>query len=480
LEQSDQEDLRLSLYLLVALSLLFALRALAGWRRGLVLMVILAALQDPLRKLVPGTPGWLVLATVPVFAAALVSCMLRTRRFWSDFRLGYPHIANSILLLAALSVPAAWLSATYSDGSWMMTLIGAFSYSVIFLSVITGFHYPRRLPELRTLLATYCIAHGLMLTGSIFEYIGWFKDSGLIGSEALGFEWVRRHSGYSVDMIAGFYRSPDVMGWHAAAVSMLTIVLAQASKGRRRLGWSLLCILALAALLMCGRRKMVYMVPVFLAGLGWIYWQAGKSSRVIALLGLIILPVGAAWLVGDQIAEDTSNIRYYSQTSDETMDRLEQHGFESLLGTYEQTGFFGAGLGVATPGVHHLDIERPRAWQESGTSRVLVELGVMGAFGMLLVMATIVFSVWRVTINQLRTRAASAPYAAGLFAFFLANVGSLVVSGQILADPFIAAFLGLLVGMNLSLPRLQAAERQSSQAPRPSEPQPIAGRRVFS
>ena len=469
----------MSLYLLVGLSLLFALRALFGWRRGIALMIVLAAIQDPLRKLVPGTPGWLVLATVPVFAAALLSSMMRTRRFWGEFRSRYPHVANSMLLLAALSLPAAWLSATYSEGSWMMTVIGAFSYSVIFLAVLAGFHYPSRSFDVRTVLSTYCIAHGLMLTGSVLEYLQWFPDSQVIGSESLGFEWVRRHSGYAVNMIAGFYRSPDVMGWHAAAVSMLGIVLAQTSRGRKRMGWTLLVILALSALLLCGRRKMVYMVPVFLTALGWIYWQAGKTSRILALTGLILLPIGAAWLVGDQISEDTSNVRYYSQTTDETLDRLEQHGFGSLAATYKQTGFFGAGLGVATPGVHHLDIERPRAWQESGTSRVLVELGVLGAFGMLLVMATIVLGVWKSTIEQLRLRAPTAPYAAGLFAFFLANVGSLVVSGQILADPFIAAFLGLLVGLNLSVVRAHAIDRQPGPVAQPRDLSPrLAGSRV--
>jgi len=215
----------------------------------------------------------------------------------------------------------------------------------------------------------------------------------------------------------------------------------------------------LAALLMCGRRKMVYMLPVFLVALAWIHWQAGRSSRILAIIGLMLLPVGAAWLVGDAINEETSNIRYYAESSSETFDRLEAHGFKSVAETYRQTGFFGQGLGFATPGVHHLEVQRPRAWQESGTSRVLVELGVPGALGMAHVMFTLVFSLWSVTVRQLRRQAPAAPYAAGLFAFFLANVGSLVVSGQILADPFIAAFLGLIVGMNLAVSRSRPAEK---------------------
>lgn len=466
------------LYVLVGLSLLFALRALVGWRSGIALMVLLAAVQDPLRKFVPGTPGWLALATVPVFLAALLSSGLRNRQWWSGFRAAYPSISTSILIFALLCVPAAVISSGYGEDAWMLALIGAFSYAVILLAVVAGYHYARNLAEMRKLLGWYCVVHGLALTGGIMDYLHWFPGWDALGSRALGFEWVRRNAGYSVDMIAGFYRSPDVMGWHAAAVAMISLLLAATAHGRRRLGWSVVGALAVAALLLCGRRKMVYMLPVFMVALAWIYWQAGRASRVLPILGLVLFPLFTAWLVGDKLSEESSNIRYYSESSSETLERLEVHGFGSLVETYKQTGFFGAGLGVATPGARHLKVNRPRAWQESGTSRVLVELGVPGALGMLAVMAAIVFNLWRVTLRQLQLRSLVAPYAVGLLAFFLANVGSLVVSGQILADPFIAAFLGLLVGMNLSVVRLGTAPSRKSQTPAqvPAAPRPTAAR----
>lgn len=464
----------MTLYLLVGLSVLFALRALVGWRTGIALMVLLAALQDPMRKLVPGTPGWLALATVPVFAAALLSSSLRTRHWWGDFRAAYPSIAISMLALALLCIPAAMLSLGYGAGAWMLVVIGVFSYAVIFVAIVAGFHYPRKLPEMRKLLGWYCIVHGIALSGAVLEYLNWFPGWDALGSRALGFEWVRRHEGYNVDMIAGFYRSADVMGWHAAAVSMISLVLAATARGRRRIGWGLVGVLAVAALLLCGRRKMVYMLPVFLLALAWIYWQAGRAGRVLPILGLLLLPLGAAWFVGDKLSEDSSNIRYYSESSSQALERLEAHGFSSLADTYRQTGFFGAGLGVATPGSRHLQVERPRTWQESGTSRVLVELGAPGALGMFAVMAAIVFNLWRVTLRQLHGRTPAAPYAVGLLAFFLANVGSLVVSGQILADPFIASFLGFLVGMNLSVARVGELAKPpvagAADAPAPMHP----------
>jgi len=258
-------------------------------------------------------------------------------------------------------------------------------------------------------------------------------------------------------MISGFYRSSDGMGWHAAAVAMLSLVLARTGKGSSRIAWVALACFAMAALLLCGRRKMVYMLPVFFLALAWVYWQAGRAAQVMALMGFALIPALSVFVVGDLIGEQSANIRYYrgEGLSESAMESIGANGFKSVWYTYSDYGFFGAGLGTATPGSQHLKVERPRVWQESGTSRIMVELGVPGSLGFLLVMAAIVYSVWNVTISQAKLKSPQSPYAAGLLAFFVANVGSLAVSGQGRADPFIAAFLGFLVGLSLSVVRLR-------------------------
>lgn len=447
----------MALFVLLGLIVLFSLRALVGWRKGILLMIVLAAVQDPLRKLVPGTPGWLVLATAPVFVSAVLASAVRTRHWWVEFRQHFPQIGKSLQLLALLSMPAALISATYGSGSWMLTLLGAFSYSILFFGMIAGYHYARSLPELRRLFAVYCVVHGVMLLGGILESFGYLSDWRTIGTEALGYDWIRWGWGYTVNMIAGFYRSSDVMGWHAAAVFMLCLLLAMTSKGRHRNFWIGLSLIAITALLLCGRRKMVFMLPVFVVSLVFIYWQAGRSKTVAAALGLFLIPAFGVWMASDSIlSEQSANIRYYrGEGVDETiLSRIEGHGFRSVVETFRQSGFLGEGLGTATPGSHHLKVERPRVWQESTSSRIMVELGVPGMIGFILVIVSIMSGLWRETIRQLRARVPQGMYAAGLLAFFLANVGSLTVSGQILSDPFIAAFLGFLVGLTLSLSRL--------------------------
>lgn len=433
-----------------------AVRALAGWRTGILVMIALAAVQDPLRKLVPGTPGWLVLLTAPVFVAVVIGSASQRRGWWTDFRREHKSIAEALILLCVLALPAAAMSATYSNGSWKLTLLGAFSYSVIFLGMIAGFHFARGERDLRRLLVAYALLHGFMLLGGVLEYLHMFSGSRVIGSRALGYEWIRWGHGYTVDMISGFYRSADVMGWHAAAVAMVSLILASTSSGTRRWTWLGLSVLGLVALLLCGRRKMVYMLPIFLLSFGFIFWQAGRAGRVIALMGFLAIPLAGVAVVGDWIGEGSANIRYYrgEGLQQHAWESIRGQGFSTMIETYRQNGVLGAGLGFATPGSHHIAAARPRIWQESTSSRVLVELGVPGAIGFLLVMLTIALKLWRIVRSQLRTHAALSVYLGGLVAFFMANVGSLVVSGQILADPFIAAFLGFLVGVALSIPRL--------------------------
>lgn len=454
----------MALYVLLGLSALFSCVAFARWRWGLLLMILLAAVQDPLRKLVPGAPGWLVLATAPVFLATVVSAIAHTRGWWAGFSRPYPKIARALVLLIPLCAPAAIISLTYGPGSWLFTLFGAFSYSLLFLAVVAGFHYPRDLRMLRRLLAVYCLVNAVMLSGGLLEYLKWFPDWRILGTDALGYTWVRWGSGYTVDMLAGFYRSADVMGWHAAAVCLLSLVLALSGKGARRYGWLLVSAFAVVALLLCGRRKMVYMLPVFALGLLWLYWQAGRAARAATLLVLLMIPLGSVLVVGDWVSEDSANMRYYSGQGlkFDAAESIQGQGFNAVWTTFQQSGFFGGGLGFATPGGHNLAAARPRAWQESAPSRIMFELGVPGTLGFLAVMVSLLLAMLRATLGQLRAHTPQAPYAAGLMAFFLANVGSLTVSGQILADPFIASFLGILVGVVLATPRLpELARRQA-------------------
>lgn len=438
---------------LLALSMSAALSLLtfARWRLCILTMTVMTVAQDPLRKLAPGAPGYFALLTAPILLAAVAGLVTSRRGWWTEFRRAQPAAARGFGYLALACIPAAMISATYGAGSWIYTLLGVASYGTVLMSMVLGFHLLRSESELRRVLAVYCLITVVMLSGGWLQYSGAFEGWRILGSDALGMNWIRYRDGYIVDLIGGFYRTPDVMGWHAAACTMLALLLGMTSRGWRRLMWLVVAIAAAGALLICGRRKMVFMLPLFVLAVLWMYYQSGRAGRIVSLVGLLLLPLAGVLVFVDYLGgEQSAFLRYYSEGSLETFDRIEDHGFGAVLGTLKQTGFFGGGLGFATPGAHQLPIPHPRTWQESGPSRIMFELGVPGLVAFAALIGVLIAGAWRSTQAVLRRRARSAPYAVGMFGFFLCNAGSLVVSGQILGDPFIAAFIGLSLGMVLA------------------------------
>lgn len=442
------------LYALIGLIALGSLLALERWRYGLYVVVMIAAIQDPVRKLIPGAPGYLVMATAPLLVMVIISLISHRSSWWREIAWRFPAIDRAMQIFIIACLPAIAISATYGPGSWMLTVLGILSYGTLLMLIVVGYHFPRRIDDIRKFLGFYCIVSAVMLIGGPMQYLGLWPDSLLLGTKAMEMDWIRYGTGYIVNMIAGFYRSPDVMGWHAAAVVMLSMILAMTARNTRRWLWLLLGAAAVIALLLCGRRKMVYMIPAFVVAIAALQLMAGGHKKVLARLGMVMIPLAALWLGRVWMGEDAEQIRYYTDNPKDTGVQLQRHGFDSLITTYDQAGFFGSGMGVATPGSHHLQVARPRVWQESGPSRVMVELGVPGLLALIFLLATILRTAWRVTRQHLRANSPVAGYALGLFAFFVANVSGLVVSGQILADPFVGAFLGLSVGMVLSLARV--------------------------
>lgn len=443
----------MAFYLLMLMVILGCVRGLMDWRSAVYAMVLIAALQDPLRKLIPGSPGWLVMATAPVLMVATLQMMLSQPLWWSTFRANYPGVAGAMSWLCLACVPAALISATYGPGSWLLTLLGAFSYGVLLMAIVVGYHLPLSITALRRVLGFYCVVSALMLTGGFLEYQGIGRGNPLIGTAELGMEWIRYSGDYTVKLIAGFYRSPDVMGWHAATTVMISFVLAWTARGSARWWWALLGAFAVGALLLCGRRKMVFMIPTFFTLIICLYWALGRRQGWTSLLGVALVPVLIVGLLGNWLNEDSTQIRYYADNAGDSFDQIERHGIDSVIETVRQNGLFGSGLGVATPGSHHLNVARPRVWQESGPSRVMVELGVPGFAALLFLVLSLLRASWWVTRYHLQSASPYAGYVAGLTACFTVNIASLVVSGQILADPFIASFIGMTIGIVLSFGR---------------------------
>lgn len=427
------------------------------WRWGVAAAILIGLVQDPLRKLTPGTPGLYAMSSVPVWLSALAGAWMEGATRVRAFLARFPRVGQAMIIFAAyLPLPAA-LSAGYGRNTIAITALGALIYGSMFLMLCSGWRYALRPADTSRLLAFYARATAVMLIGGPLNYLGWNERFAAIGTEALGHIWVTHRTGEAVYMLAGFFRSPDVMGWHAATVFMIAIVLAIRARGSARLAWIGLAVWGALNVWLCGRRKMVSMLPVFLVvylALGFRFHGIRRWAFSAAMAALAVF---IGWHVVTTYIRADAVERFYLTTLREADDSLRGHAVDSVWETIRQAGFWGYGLGMGQQGIHHIKAEMPRLWQESGPSKLVAELGVPGAVLFLWLLVRLGLTAYHVVGRA----AGSALFAetAGIFAILAANLVAGLVSAQIFGDPFIALLMALMLGILLSAADLSKGAR---------------------
>ncbi len=428
---------------------LSAVVSLFDWRKGLYMLILVGALQDPVRKIVPGHPGYLALATVPAWFSIILGAFSTERGLWGSFRRAFPQLATAMGIFVLLLIPAAMRSATYGPGSWQLTIIGLFGYLSVLAAWVIGYGFPKREGDLVRLLTFYCLVTAVMLVGTPLESLKIGENWGVLGTSSLGYRWLRYRGSYIIYMIAGFYRSPDIMGWHAVLTVMLGLSLALGKSGIMRMVLLLVAAWGGGSVMLCGRRKMALMLPVFLAAFVWIHVRRRWKLPGAGIVGAVIVASALGYVLYEQMGPDSDIEEYYFLDTGDIMERIESHGWTALWATYCQFGFWGEGLGTAAQGIQHLQVARPRTWQEGGPGRLLVELGVPGFLGVVFLLVTLMKAVLRL-VAQLERSEPHFYMFAGLAAIMLANAASFVVSHQVFGDPFINCLFALLIGALLS------------------------------
>ena len=375
--------------------MLIALACAVGALRlhwGMVLFLLVGALQDPVRKLVPGAPNYLTLSTMPVWACIMLGAMLRGDLNWLRFKRAFPQVAIVTVIFAWTLVPAAVMSAIYSPGSWQVTLLGVYVYFSAFSGVLIGVFYPVRDGDIERLMFCYILIVAVMLLGAPMERMGVGVSEGWVGTGRLGDLWVTYRTGGVVRMMSGFYRSPDIMGWHASCLVMLSMILAM-----WRSDWQRILFVGLAGwggigVMLCARRKMISGLVIFLLVFLALFLRHQQVRRFVAI-GLLSLAAMGVWsYIYQTTGSDREVEGFYNTTLSEVGDRLHQHAVEAPHTTLRQAGLFGYGLGMAVQGAHHIKIERPNIWQEGGLSKLLAECGVPGLLASTLLLSGFAFA----------------------------------------------------------------------------------------
>lgn len=436
--------------------ILLAFLTLKEWRRGIFFLILIAAIQDPVRKMIPGAPGYLTLSIMPVWFAMIFKAFPFLPDYRKEFSSHFPKLSSVVRLFVISIVPAALMSATYGPGSWQVTLIGLIFYSSLFFGILFGYMFTATDETLLLkVVVFYCILTAVMLIGSPLEYWSRFNYLRILGTSAFDAVWIRHTASGMVKLVSGFYRSPDVMGWHSVTLSMFSFLLGLKSNGKQRAFWIGMAGWGFVGAMLCGRRKMLYMLPIYGFVLAWLLWRVQSNRfQFSKMLVVILFGLSAGYGIYQMVgpSSDVENY-YFKESSDDPFKRFKKHGYEAIVITYQQSGFWGEGLGTATQGIHHLNVARPRTWQEGGLSKIMVELGVPGFLSFVLVLGWLIMSIWKLVAFQLDKEDPYFVLSAGFFAVLCGNSVAFVVSGQIYGDPFIIIFVTFISGLILSAAR---------------------------
>ncbi len=454
---------------LLALVTVSCLVALQNWRTGLLLCVIVGMVQDPIRKVIPGTPPYLVMAFVPVYAAMFVG-LLNERAVVRDFFRLYPQsltIAQVFFLSLAVS---SIQTLSYGAQGLFAIAVGLTFYVGWIPAFFLGYFFLRQsYRELERPLIIFGALTSIMMLGVPLEYLGLkFSEPwlGMVTKDgALPLEWRRWYNETQwVAMMSGFYRAPEIMAWHAATLVIMSIYLllrrpAFAGVWVAQTAWGLACVF------LGGRRKMFFIVFIF-AGLLLLLSESRRRGGILFYL----LFVTAIVLFTSTLFIDARYLETAQSGFKNADERITGHTVTGPLWLFGIVGPFGYGVGTKSQGTQHLEgagISTPLV--EGGFEKVLVELGIVGTaslllFGFVLVrLAILAFRrVWAAQLD-------STPLAA-LAAFLLANAMAYLVAFQVYGDPLIGFFLGFALGLVLSASRLVTPPEPAAAEPVPNEP----------
>lgn len=424
---------------------------LINWRLGCFLWLAAAILQDPIRKVTPGTPAYLTLAFLPIYLAAFYGAV-KQRHGIKQFIQHFPRLFTRFQLFGFAILCSLIVAVTYTGHGVMAAGLGVMSYVGAIPSLLLGYWYlQREYKELEPLLVAFVIITSLMLVGVPLEHLGYKFSQPWLGTIASDRVWYRWFNDFDyVAMLSGFHRSPEIMGWHAMALTLISYYLVL-KRPKFSWLWSFTAVWGVYAVFMSGRRKMLLMMIAFILVFFWT--SSVKNRRKIMLyiaIGVAILLPALAYFV------DELYLKSLDSGVAITGSKLTEKGFRGPLWLAGFVGPFGFGVGSITQGAQHVSQRlQNMPLVEGGVEKIMVELGLVG------LLCTLVFAyeLVRTAYRSVRQAAMRTPLDFGpqfCFAFVAANMVAFLIAFQFLGDPFIGSFIGFMFGLVLSYARLVA------------------------
>src|ERR1041384_1384163 len=205
----------------LALLLLACVIAFLDWRRGWYLAIVCGVLQDPIRKMTTGTPVVITMSVVVVYLFVLLSAQGQLQNALGDVskRFGSLYLAVSIFVVFLVLAAANGLI-TYGLEYWKAPALSFIIYLMPIPALLLGYTFYRRDEDLLPSLVFYAGVTSIALVGVVVEHEGlhWSALGLVAATEGSN---IRMLPGIQITMLAGFYRGPDILAFHAATLSMI-------------------------------------------------------------------------------------------------------------------------------------------------------------------------------------------------------------------------------------------------------------------
>ncbi len=439
-------------YIFIGIVALSTAIAFSNWRTAMFLILVVGLLQDPVRKLTPEAPSIFVLSTLPIWFAAFIKMRGVEQRFIALFSRDYLALISRMRMFVLMLIPGCIVMLMRGLFLWKVVLLGAFGYIAPILGIIVGFVFSLNTKHLLRFLAFYCFLVALMLSGTLMEYKNIFPEWQAIGTSAMKMVWIKYVSyGHTIYMKAGFFRSPDIMGWHASMMTMLALTLFFVNRSRS-LGWIWLvfAVWGVICIVISGRYKMIATTIAWGVSYSVLVYLYQGIGRVIGIAVIGVMVIVGMSMVSNRIGLGGSDFMLYASSPlSYSAERADKHGVKAVISTYRQVGFWGNGMGSATQGVRHTGIKFKKGWQEGGLSKMMGELGGVGLIFFILLCISLLAAL----ISNIKGRLYKGhlfDLRAGIISIIFANAFAFVVSAQIFSDLFVISIISMCVGFVLS------------------------------
>lgn len=411
------------------------------WRKGWYVIPLCAVLQDPVRKLTPNVPVTISFAVVGVFGIVLLGARDEMLDDVRDFVRRFPSLYTAtFVFLLALVIAAFNGLFTYGFDKWKVPLLSFATYVAPLVAILFGYTWLRREEMLYRFFRWYAALTSVALIGTVLEYVR--VDSRVLGMVGFEGDFIRHLPGIQIRLLSGFYRSPDIMAWHASTLVVIGMAMAlRSGLDKQALIWSAAAGWGFFNCMIAGRRKAIYYVLVFVAAFLWRYLRRVKSGQLFAMIG-VGLVIG---LVVRNLAEGEQT-SIYATTAIASQEELTSRIEGGVMETFRQFGYLGAGLGTATQGVRHLlgtDINI--GWQEGGLGKLAIEVGLPGIIA-LLFLGYVVFKLLMTLTRIPDVEGSSQFLRVLLFALVVANGANFIASAQAYSDAVLSLMAGFFVG----------------------------------